>query len=49
MELKLLDAHNISDKIEYKIIQIIPNAIISIHLDPFDDNNIEYFNRKSKL
>lgn len=40
-KITLLDAHSISDKIEYKIRQIIPDAVISIHLDPFDDSRNE--------
>ncbi|MGE4444153.1 MAG: cation diffusion facilitator family transporter [Candidatus Altimarinota bacterium] len=38
----LLNAHSISDKIEHKIRNIIPDAIVSIHLDPFDDSAREY-------
>lgn len=38
----LLNAHSISDKIEHKIRNIIPDAIVSIHLDPFDDSEREY-------
>ena len=41
-EIKLLDAHTVSDKIEIAIWKEIKNAIISIHLDPFDDSNREY-------
>lgn len=38
----LFNAHSISDKIEHKIRTIIPDAIVSIHLDPFDDSKYEY-------
>ncbi|MDD5769562.1 MAG: cation diffusion facilitator family transporter [Candidatus Gracilibacteria bacterium] len=41
-DIKLLDAHTVGDKIEFEIIKIIPNSIISIHLDPFDDSNKDY-------
>lgn len=41
-EIKLLDAHTVWDKIEFQIEQIIPNAIVTIHLDPFDDSNKEF-------
>lgn len=41
-DIKLLDAHTIGDKIEFKITQIIPHANIAIHLDPFDDSNKDY-------
>jgi len=40
-DIKLLDAHAIGDKIEYRILQIIREANIFIHLDPYDDSNRE--------
>lgn len=41
-DIKLLDAHTVWDKIEFQITKVIPNAIVSIHLDPFDDSNKEF-------
>lgn len=35
----LKDAHDISDFIEAKIMQKIPNSTVTIHLDYFDDSN----------
>lgn len=38
----ILDAHSVWDKIEFQIKNIIPNAQINIHLDPFDDSNRDF-------
>lgn len=40
--IKLIDAHTISDKIEITIERKIPNSHVMIHLDPFDDSNRHY-------
>ena len=42
-DIKLIDAHVISDKIEEKIIEIDKNVnwIFNIHLDPYDDSVLE--------
>lgn len=41
-DIKLLDAHTVGDKIEIQIMKLIPNAMVNIHLDPFDDSNKDY-------
>jgi ferrous-iron efflux pump FieF len=41
-EIKLIDAHTISDKIEFTILKEISNSSIMIHLDPYDDSYRDY-------
>lgn len=36
--ISLEEAHDISDQVEDKIIQVYPNAEVFIHADPYDDN-----------
>lgn len=38
--ISLYDAHEIADKIESLMIEKFPNAIVTIHLDPYDDSII---------
>jgi len=40
-EITLFEAHTVSDTIECKLKSIFPNCFITIHLDPYDDSNIE--------
>ena len=39
-DISLFDAHEIADKIEKEMIEKFPLAMITIHLDPWEDSNI---------
>lgn len=40
-EITLFKAHTVSDMIECKLKGIFPNCFVTIHLDPYDDSNLE--------
>lgn len=40
-KITLLEAHTVSDTIECRLKGIFPNSFVTIHLDPYDDSNIE--------